>query len=87
MYIYRCDSHVEVCDDDAVVGYIESTYTPEAMTSMDEQFDAELIAGVDSEYINSTVYIDCSLYLGELCWMHIKQISQKVNCVSLHFFL
>ena len=55
---------MSACDDDAEAGYTED-YVPEAYPSLDEAYDAVLVAGNDSDYLVSDSNLNCSLYLGE----------------------
>ncbi|CAM9290040.1 unnamed protein product, partial [Ascophyllum nodosum] len=58
-----CNLRVSACDDDAEAGYTED-YVPEAYPSLDEAYDAVLVAGNDSDYLVSDSNLNCSLYLG-----------------------
>ena len=55
---------MEACGDSPVVGYT-ADYVPEPSVSLDAQYDAELIDGIDVDIIDSDFTVDCTLYLGE----------------------
>lgn len=59
-----CDSHVEACGDSAKIGYVTEAYSP-VDAALTEPYDALLISGDDSAYIDSTLTVDCTLYTGE----------------------
>lgn len=56
---------MEECDDDAEDGFTED-YVPAMATDLSTAYsDSDLIDGTDSEYIDTRMYVDCALYLGE----------------------
>lgn len=56
---------MEACGDSPETGYA-TDYVPILTTSLDEQYDADLIDGDDTNFIDSkTASVDCSLYMGE----------------------
>ena len=59
---HRCNDKVEACDDDAEEGYTDS-YVPEALPTLQESYDAQLVEGIDTTYIGSDESVDCTLYL------------------------
>lgn len=61
----RCNGYVEACGDSPEEGYT-ADYVPEAMPSLDDVYDTELIEGDDTLWINNrNATMECSLYLGE----------------------
>ena len=60
---HRCNEKVEACDDDAVAGYTDS-YEPEALPTLDEAYESQLIVGNDTTHIGSNDSVNCTLYLG-----------------------
>lgn len=61
----RCSQKVEACGDSPENGYT-ADYVPTLTTPLDEQYDADLIAGDDTNFIgNKTSSVDCTLYMGE----------------------
>ena len=60
-----CSNKVEACGDDPDVGY-SANHVPEASIPLDEQYDAELISGDDTDVIgDKNLSVNCTLYLGE----------------------
>lgn len=56
---------MEACGDSPKTGYT-TDYVPTLTTFLDDQYDADLIAGDDTNFIdNKTASVDCSLYMGE----------------------
>ncbi|CAM9921460.1 unnamed protein product, partial [Hapterophycus canaliculatus] len=60
-----CHERVDVCGDDAELGYTED-HVPVESSPLDEQYDAELIEGDDVDIIDSDFTVNCTLYLGAL---------------------
>lgn len=55
---------MENCGSSATAGYT-SDYSPEALESLDEIYDSELISGDDTNMIDSDNSMNCSLYMGK----------------------
>ena len=55
---------MEPCGDSPENGYT-ADYVPTIARSLDDQYDANLIAGDDTDFIDSRSSVDCSLYMGE----------------------
>lgn len=55
---------MEACGASSDEGYTQS-YTPGVAASLAEPYDTELLVGTDSNYINTTSPVECSLYMGE----------------------
>lgn len=64
---------MDACGDSPENGYT-ADYTPGILTSLDEQYDADLISGDDTDFIDSSFSVDCTLYMGELfaCRVHMS---------------
>lgn len=60
---FRCADTVAACGTKAVPGFT-TEYEPEVAQSLAALYETELIDGLDSEYINSSITMDCSLYMG-----------------------
>ena len=48
------------------LGYVEGEYTPVASASLADPYDTELLSGVDTEYVDGDVLLECSAFIGEL---------------------
>lgn len=71
---------MEHCGDSSEDGTTAS-YTPTKAFDLSEVYDAELIEGNDSDYINSTFSLDCRLYLGEPQGRAVQGLDLVVVCV------
>lgn len=55
---------MEACGDNPEDGFT-SDYVPTLTTGLDDAYDAELIAGDDTDFIDTRSSVNCSLYMGE----------------------
>lgn len=63
---HSCTSPVENCGDSTTEDGYTDSYSPETATDLSEVYDADLLEGDDTDYLDSSTSLDCSLYLGEL---------------------
>ena len=60
----RCSRKVDACGTSPERGYTDD-YVPSRTTSLDEQYDTDLIKGNDTDFIDTMNSVDCSLFMGE----------------------
>lgn len=57
---------MEACGDSSPENGYTADYVPTLTAPLDEQYDADLIAGEDTDFIGSkNASVECSLYMGE----------------------
>ncbi|CAM9808747.1 unnamed protein product [Ascophyllum nodosum] len=76
-----CNDKVEACDDDAEEGYTDS-YVPEALPTLHEVYDSQLIEGNDTTYIGSNDSVNCTLYLGSSSVSSVSSSSSPESSTS-----
>eukprot|EP00752_Nemacystus_decipiens_P003694 g3404.t1 len=61
----ECGRYVEACTGaESEVGYVEGEYTPVASASLADPYDTDLLSGVDTEYVDGEVVLECSAFVG-----------------------
>lgn len=57
------------------LGYVEGEYTPVVSASLADPYDTELLSGVDTEYVDGDVLLECSAFIGELFFFSFSLFS------------
>lgn len=68
------------------LGYVEGEYTPVASASLADPYDTELLSGVDTEYVDGDVLLECSAFIGELFFFSFSLFSLLFSGGALVFF-
>lgn len=61
----RCSNYVQQCTGtESEAGYVEGDYTPVAGASLADPYDVIFLGGLDTEYVDGDVLLECSAFVG-----------------------
>lgn len=72
----RCSRLVDSCTGtETEAGYAEGEYTPVVASSLADAYDVDFLGGVDTEYIDGDVLLECSAFVGECLCLTLFRVS------------